>query len=181
MNTGRVSPKFPLAYLKLKDGIMKTTKLIAWSMVITTMSMVAGFAQQQYFPPPVNIPATPVAAPTPIPMPPPVVMPPPAVVAPPVSVAPPSAATVAAGVPDSYISDGDEFVGVIGTDYFYLGSGNLWVPLEAARLAHFQAWEVEHPDWREHAVLNAKFRTDAQGHFVPLKSAIHDNPDRQSH
>ena len=102
-------------------------------------------------------------------------MPPPVVVAPPVVTAPPPAVTVG-GVPDSYISDGDEFVGVIGTDYFYLGSGNLWVPLDAARLEHFQAWEKDHPDWREHAVLNAKYRIDAQGHFVPLKSTIHDNP-----
>jgi len=84
--------------------------------------------------------------------------------------------TVPVGVPDSYIADGDEFVGVIGTDYYYLGAGNLWIPFDAGRLAHFQSWEKNHADWREHSVLNAKYRTDAQGHFVPLKSTVHDNP-----
>ena len=83
---------------------------------------------------------------------------------------------MAAGVPDSYIWDGYEYVGVVGSDYFYLGPGNVWFPCDAELLERFHAWEKDHMDWREHALLNVKYRVDANGHFVPMKSAVHDNP-----
>jgi hypothetical protein len=135
---------------------MKTNKLIALSLGITAMSTVAVLAG-----PTLIISAPPV-----------VVAPPP----PPVVVAPP-AVTVEAGVPDSYVWDGEEYVGVIGSDYFYLGPGNVWVACDPGRLERFHAWERGHGDWREHAIRNEKYRNDAHGHTVPLRSDSHDVRD----
>jgi len=80
---------------------------------------------------------------------------------------PPSPVTVEVGVPDYYVWDGVEFVGVIGTDYYYLGSGNVWLICDPDRLARFHDWERGHADWRTHATVNMNFRMDANGHNHP--------------
>ena len=75
-------------------------------------------------------------------------------VAPPsVYVAPPQA-VVEVGVPDSYVWDGVEFVGVVGGQYMYLGAGGGWLVCDAGRLDRFHGWERGHPDWRKTAVRN---------------------------
>jgi hypothetical protein len=98
--------------------------------------------------------------------------PPPAIVvqAPPPAVivqTPPPAVTVDVGVPDYYVWDGVEFVGVVGTDYYYLGPGNVWIMCDPVRLARFHTWEGTHVDWRAHATVNMHYRTDAHGHDHP--------------
>ena len=91
----------------------------------------------------------------------------PIVVAPqPVYVAPP-AMEVAVMVPDSYVWDGYEFVGLVGDQYFYLGAGNVWLAAEPFRLERFHGWERGHPDWRARAIRNDRFRTDRNGHVQP--------------
>ncbi len=80
---------------------------------------------------------------------------------------PAPAVTVQIGVPDSYVWDGYEYVGLIGGQYFYLGADNRWIACDPVRLAHFQGWEKAHMDWRAHATANAKYRLDAQGHNHP--------------
>ena len=104
----------------------------------------------------------------PVPAPPPVV-----VVAP----APP-AVTVQIGVPDSYVWDGYEYVGLVGTQYYYLGPGDVWLTLDATRLARFQTWQHGHPDWRTHAIRNVNYRHDAKGHDQPARG--HDQPSHDS-
>jgi len=101
------------------------------------------------------------------PPPPPVVFtpPPPPVVASPVVVQP--GISVNIGVPDSYVWDGSEYVGVIGDQYYYLGPNHAWLPLGSDRLAHFHDWERSNHDWRDHAIQNEKYRLDAQGHEHP--------------
>ncbi len=69
-------------------------------------------------------------------------------------------------VPDTYVWDGVEFVGIVGDRYFYLGSGNVWLACDPVRLERFRGWERYHSDWRVHAIRNDRFRTDAHGHFV---------------
>lgn len=80
---------------------------------------------------------------------------------------PPPAVTVEVGVPDYYVWDGDEYVGVIGGQYYYLGSGNVWLPLDASRVTRWHHWENAHADWHAHATVNVKYRRDAQGHDHP--------------
>ena len=40
---------------------------------------------------------------------------------------PAPAVTVETTVPDTYVWDGVEYVGVVGTQYYYLGDGNVWL------------------------------------------------------
>lgn len=92
---------------------------------------------------------------------------------------PPPAVTVETTVPDTYIWDGDEYVGVVGTQYFYLGAGNAWMPFDSVRVARFHDWERVHADWRDHAIRNDLYRHDAHGHEVVRHDDIgHDNHDK---
>ncbi|HUA69270.1 MAG TPA: hypothetical protein VMA13_12040 [Candidatus Saccharimonadales bacterium] len=90
---------------------------------------------------------------------------------PPAVIAPAPVVPVAVGVPDFYVWDGTEFVGVVGTQYYYLGPGDVWIACDPVRLARFHKWETSHADWRAHAIINVKYRTDAHGHVVPLRSS----------
>jgi hypothetical protein len=80
-------------------------------------------------------------------------------------------------VPDSYVWDGTEFVGVVGTDYYYLGPDHIWLRADAPRLARFHDWERGHADWRAHAIRNDLYRHDARGHVVPY----HNNGGHDDH
>lgn len=66
-------------------------------------------------------------------------------------------------VPETYVWDGYENVGLVGGQYFYLGPGNIWVTCEPYRLERFHGWEGDHRDWQEHAVHNDRFRNDRDG------------------
>ena len=94
------------------------------------------------------------------------VPPPPAVIV----QAPPPPVTVEMGVPDYYVWDGYEYVGVIGTQYYYLGPGGVWLTLDASHQAHWHDWEKAHADWRIHATANVSYRMDANGHYVAPKA-----------
>jgi hypothetical protein len=65
--------------------------------------------------------------------------------------------------PDYYYWDGFEYVGIVGSQYYYLGPGNVWIVCEPFRVERFRAWERGHPDWREHATRNERFRPDDRG------------------
>lgn len=87
----------------------------------------------------------------------------------PVVVAPPPPEPVVV-VPDSYVWDGYEYVGVVGVDYFYLGAGNVWIRCEPYRLERFHSWERYHRDWRAHAIRNEHYRTPARAeHGAPRR------------
>ena len=93
----------------------------------------------------------------------------------PVVVVPAPTVTVQA-VPDSYVWDGTEYVGVVGSQYYYLGPGNVWLTLDGPRVTRFHEWERGHADWRAHAIRNDRFRHDAHGHEVPFHGG-HDSRD----
>jgi len=61
-------------------------------------------------------------------------------------------------VPETYVWDGFEFVGVVGADYVYLGPGGVWLRCEPWRLGRFHGWERGHADWRGHAIRNEHYR-----------------------
>jgi hypothetical protein len=67
---------------------------------------------------------------------------------------PPPEVVVTVGVPDSYVWDGVEFVGVVGGQYMYLGPGGGWLVCDSFRLERFHGWEQGHPEWRKTAVRN---------------------------
>jgi len=71
-------------------------------------------------------------------------------------------------VPDSYVWDGFEFVCFFGVAFFYLGPGDVWLGCDSVRLERFHHWEGFHPDWRDHAIHNDRFRRDAHGHVAPM-------------
>jgi hypothetical protein len=104
--------------------------------------------------------------------------------APVVVVQPPApAVTVVVAVPDTYVWDGVEFVGVVGTQYYYLGAGDLWLPFDHVREVRFHDWEQAHADWRLHVIINEKYRRDAKGHEYlrqdsRAKESAHDNHDQ---
>ena len=68
---------------------------------------------------------------------------------------PPPQAVVTVGMPDSYVWDGVEYVGVVGGQYMYLGPGEVWLVCDPVRLDRFHGWERGHPEWRRTAVRNA--------------------------
>jgi hypothetical protein len=90
------------------------------------------------------------------------------VVAPPVVVASPVVVEPVM-VPEAYTWDGVEYVGLVGDQYFYLGAGNVWLLAGPDRLERFHGWERGHPDWRNHATRNDRFRKDARGHVQPRR------------
>jgi len=81
--------------------------------------------------------------------------------------APAPAVTVAVGVPDDYVWDGYEYVGVIGGQYYYLGPGNVWIVCDPVRVARFHDYIGVHPDWHAHVIINERYRRDAGGHEHP--------------
>lgn len=85
----------------------------------------------------------------------------------PVVVAPVEVAPVM--VPETYTWDGVEYVGLVGDQYFYLGPGDVWLVAGPDRLAFFHGWERGHPDWRNHATRNDRYRRDAHGHAQPRR------------
>jgi hypothetical protein len=98
-----------------------------------------------------------------------VVNPQPVVFASPPVVVAPQPAVIA--VPDSYVWDGVEYVGVVGDQYFYLGPDNVWVICDPVRLERFHGWERFHPDWRGQAIHNDRFRNVRNEHGEPQKTA----------
>ncbi len=72
---------------------------------------------------------------------------PPVVVAPPVVEVDPVGVSL---VPETYVWDGFEFVGVVNGGYVYLGPGGVWINCEPWRLNRFHGWERGHGDWRSH-------------------------------
>ena len=81
----------------------------------------------------------------------------------------PSVVVAPVMVPESYAWDGVEYVGLVGDQYFYLGPGDVWLVAGPDRLAYFHGWERGHPDWRNHATRNDRFRRDAQGRNQPRR------------
>lgn len=98
----------------------------------------------------------------------------PVVIAPaPVVVAPPPAPVEVETVPDDYVWDGYEYVGVVGDQYYYLGPGDVWLICDPIRLERFHGWEGGHPDWRAHAIRNDRYRNDSHGHYQPRHDDRH--------
>jgi len=77
---------------------------------------------------------------------------------PPPVIAVPAPAPVITAVPENYVWDGSEYVGIVGTQYYYLDPNGLWVILDPVRLARFHDWERGHPDWHDHAIRNEHYR-----------------------
>jgi hypothetical protein len=98
--------------------------------------------------------------------------PPPVVV---VSAPAPAPVVTVAVVPDTYVWDGTEYVGLVGDQYYYLGPGNVWMVMDAPRLARFHVWVGAHADWRTHAIVNEQYRYDAHHNYAPYKGDHHDH------
>jgi hypothetical protein len=83
-------------------------------------------------------------------------------------------------VPDSYVWDGSEYVGVVGSQYYYLGPGNVWMAMDTPRLHRFQSWQRGHQDWRAHATHNVRYRNGYRGGGPqPMHGAGHSpNPNK---
>ena len=62
-------------------------------------------------------------------------------------------------VPASYVWDGRQFVGAVGNQYYYLGPGNVWIPMDRNRMRDFRMWERANPHWRAWATPNVRYRS----------------------
>jgi hypothetical protein len=78
-------------------------------------------------------------------------------------------------VPDVYVWDGIENVGIVNGQYFYLGPGDVWLTCDPDRLIRFHGWERDHADWQTHAIRNDSYRKDARGNVQPVR---HDAPEK---
>ena len=72
-------------------------------------------------------------------------------------------------VPDVYVWDGFENVGIVDGQYFYLGPGDVWLACDPVRLTRFHGWEGSHVDWQTHAIRNDRYRKDAHGNAQPFR------------
>src|ERR1700722_7036203 len=77
-------------------------------------------------------------------------------------------------VPDVYVWDGVENVGIVDGQYYYLGPGDVWLICDPDRLTRFHGWEGSHADWQTHAIRNDNYRKDAHGKAQPR----HDGQDK---
>jgi hypothetical protein len=57
-------------------------------------------------------------------------------------------------VPEAYVWDGFEYVGVYNGQYMYFGPAGVWVVCDPFILDRFHGWEGVHPDWQQHAIRN---------------------------
>jgi len=89
--------------------------------------------------------------------------PPPVVVASPTVVASQPVVMETVAVPSYYVIADGEYVGWVGSRYYYLSSGGIWLACDSVRLERFHLWERSHRDWRRTAIPNTRFRRDAQG------------------
>lgn len=67
------------------------------------------------------------------------------------------AAAPQAAVPDKYVWDGQQNVGFVNGKAYYLGPGNVWMPMSTDQQRHFDDWLRMNPDWQSHAVKNIKY------------------------
>jgi hypothetical protein len=136
------------------QSIGMNTKQITLAVGLSTFTALTALAGPPIVvvsPPVITVPAPVIVVPTPV-----ITVPAPAV-------------TVVSTVPDNYVWDGTEFVGVVGTQYYYLGSNKAWLPVDPVRFGRFNDWQRVHTDWRTHAIRNDLYRHDAHGHTVPLR------------
>jgi hypothetical protein len=98
-----------------------------------------------------------------------------------VVVAPPPVEVAPVMVPDNYVWDGYEYVGLVGDQYYYLGPGNVWLFCEPFRLDRFHGWERGHADWRDHAIRNDRYRTDRNGHVQPRHDVRQEKNRKDEH
>jgi hypothetical protein len=161
---------------------MKTKKIITSAIGFIGLAAFTFITSSDLLAQPVAPPPPTVPAPAPVvpPSAPAVVVQPPVAVQPSV-VIPAPGISVNIGVPETYTWDGYEYVGVIGSQYYYLGPGNVWTILPADRLTRFRVWEKEHHDWRDHAIQNQLYRRDALGHDHPRNDHDGDHSDHFQH
>jgi len=65
-------------------------------------------------------------------------------------------------VPEYYVWDGAEYVGVVHGRYVYMGPGNVWRRAEPYRVERFHEWERYHPDWQRNAIRNEQHAIENQ-------------------
>ncbi len=88
---------------------------------------------------------------------------------PPMPAVPPPVVTTTVSYPTTYVWDGNEYVGVVGTQYYYLGSGNVWMTMSPSQQKKFDKWEAKHSDWRSHATRNTRYHNMQKNEPQPMK------------
>ena len=82
-------------------------------------------------------------------------------------------------VPETYVWDGVEYVGVYNGQYMYFGPAGVWVVCDPVVIERFHHWEGYHRDWRRTAIHNdriarhdAAVRHDAAREGAERKAAV---------
>jgi hypothetical protein len=61
--------------------------------------------------------------------------------------------------PSEYVYDGYENVGIVNNQYYYLGPGNVWIPMDGTRQNRFDDWQRSHANWQNYAIHNDRYQT----------------------
>jgi hypothetical protein len=69
----------------------------------------------------------------------------------------PRSTPLSGAVPQTYVWDGFEFVGRVGSKYYYLGPHKTWVLMDAARRQRYQQWQRANPNWQQRQIRNTQF------------------------
>jgi hypothetical protein len=85
-------------------------------------------------------------------------------------------------VPETYVWDGAEYVGVVNGQYYYLGPGNVWIQMDSPRMHRFHGWEHSNPNWQAHATRNTRYRgTNHRPQPQPMRHVPPQNPNQNPH
>lgn len=75
----------------------------------------------------------------------------------------PETSSQPAAVPQTYVWDGQEYVGQSDGKYYYLAPNNNWVPMDADRQQRFEQWQKANPNWQQQEIRNTHYRGHDQG------------------
>lgn len=69
---------------------------------------------------------------------------------------PPPRYAVVEVFPDYYFWDDYEYIGWVGSRYYYWGPANSWIICDPVRVQRIVVWQQAHPDWRQQATPNVQ-------------------------
>lgn len=94
-------------------------------------------------------------------------------------VIPPPVVMTTTPVPETYVWDGAEYIGMVNGQYYYLGPGSVWIPMDSPRMNRFHAWQHSNPNWQAHVTRNTRYRnTNHIPQPQPMRHVPPPNPNQ---
>ncbi len=77
---------------------------------------------------------------------------------------PPPNVAVVGFLPDYCFWDGYEYIGWVGTDYYYWSPRHVWVISDPVRVQRANVWMKAHPEWASHVANTAQPKPKIDNH-----------------